>query len=121
MNNKVLVCGSRHYEDRDTINRVLDAQLAKRGPAMILITGGAVGADNLAMQWAMSRKVDHVVRYARWETEGKAAGPIRNARMLRLKPKLVIAFLVNKPGENRGTKHMCEIAEKAGIKVKRFL
>lgn len=120
MNNKVLVCGSRRYEDRDTVNRVLDAQLAKRGKRMILITGGAVGADNLALQWAMSRKVDHVVRYAHWEIEGKAAGPIRNRRMLRLKPKIVIAFMVTTPGENRGTNDMCDIADQAGIKVKRF-
>lgn len=117
---KILVCGSRFYNDRDMVNRVLDAQYAKRGQKMLLIVGGAVGADELARQWAVSRKVDHVVYYAKWETEGKAAGPIRNRRMLRLKPRLVIAFRVNKVGENRGTDDMCKIATEADIKVKRF-
>lgn len=117
---KLLVCGSRHYDNRDEINRVLDAQRAKRGPNMLLIVGGAVGADELARQWAVSRKVNHTVMYANWELEGKAAGPIRNQKMLKLKPKLVLAFRVRIQGENRGTDHMCTIAERAGVKVKKF-
>lgn len=117
---KVLACGSRLYDDRDTINRVLDAIRAKKGPRMLLITGGAVGADELARQWACSRKIDHVVRYAKWELEGKAAGPNRNKRMLGHKPDRVVAFMVNDPNENRGTKNMIRLAEGAGIKVKRF-
>lgn len=114
------MCGSRHYTDMDTINRVLDAERAKRGPRMLLICGGAVGADEIARKWACSRKVDHIVFYAKWETEGKSAGPIRNRRMLRLKPKRVFAFRVDKPNENRGTDDMCRIAQEAGIRVKRF-
>jgi hypothetical protein len=91
---------------------------------MVLVTGGAVGADELARQWACSRKVDHIVRYAKWEIDGKAAGPIRNLKMLGMikanrKKARVIAFRVNIPGENRGTDHMCRIAEAEGIKVKR--
>lgn len=117
---RILACGSRHYKDRDTVNRVLDALFVKYGNRMCLITGGAVGADELARQWATSRKCDHVVYYARWETEGKSAGPIRNQRMIRLKPKRVVAFLVNKSGENRGTNHMISLAAEAGVRVKRF-
>jgi hypothetical protein len=118
---KVIVCGSRYYEDRDRINSVLDALAARKGKHnMLLIVGGAVGADELARQWAVSRKVDHRVMYADWETQGKGAGPQRNKRMLSKKPKLVLAFRVNLPGENRGTDHMAGIAEKAGVMVKRF-
>lgn len=117
---RVLVCGSRHYSDRDSINHVLDALHVRKGPKMLLITGGAVGADELARQWAVSRKVDHRVMYARWELEGKAAGPIRNQRMLGEKPKLVLAFMVHMPGENRGTNHMVSIAQAAEVRVKRF-
>lgn len=118
---KVLVCGSRYYEDRDEINRVLDALAAKKGRHRIkLITGGAVGADEIARQWAVSRKVDHEIHYAHWEVEGKGAGPARNRRMLKRKPNLIYAFRINKQGENRGTDDMCKIATKAGVKVKRF-
>lgn len=117
---RVLACGSRYYENRDKVNAVLDALKVKYGPQMCLIVGGAVGADELARQWAVSRKCDHVVYYARWDTEGKGAGPIRNKRMLKLKPKRVVAFTVDKPGENRGTNHMISIAVDAGIRVKKF-
>lgn len=120
MTYKVLACGSRHYQDKAEVNRVLDTIRAKRGPGMLLITGGAVGADELARQWATSRKVDHLVLYAKWETQGKSAGPIRNARMLKQKPKLVVAFMVHIDGENRGTKNMISLAQDAGVKVKRF-
>lgn len=119
---KVIVCGSRLYDDRDTLNSVLDALYAKRGHKMLLMTGGAVGADELARQWACSRKVNHLVLYANWEVEGKGAGPIRNRRLLgffKKGPRLVVAFRVNKKGENRGTDDMISIAEGAGIRVKK--
>lgn len=116
---KVLVCGSRDYEDRDRLFQVLDAYRGRIGPSMLVITGGAVGADELARQWAFSRKVDHVVLYAKWELEGRAAGPIRNRRMAKLKPKLVLAF--SKDFDNsRGTADMIKVAEKLNIRVKRF-
>lgn len=117
---KILVCGSRFYSDRDAVNRVLDAQLAKHGPNLLMISGGAVGADELARQWATSRKVNHLILYAKWEVHGKAAGPKRNTQMLKQRPNRVLAFRVNKPGENRGTDNMIGQAERAKIKVKRF-
>jgi hypothetical protein len=116
---KVLVCGSRDYNDRDRINHVLDAHRGRIGPDMLLITGGAPGADELARQWAVSRKVDHLVMYARWELEGRGAGPLRNRRMALKKPKLVLAFSTHFD-TSRGTADMIGVAEKLRIKVKRF-
>lgn len=116
---KVLVCGSRNYPDRGEVYRVLDAYRARIGPDMEVITGGATGVDEYARQWAVSRKVDHRVLYAKWDTEGKGAGPIRNRRMAAKKPKLVLAF--SKDFDNsRGTSDMIRVAEKLNIKVKRF-
>lgn len=118
---RVLVCGSRFHHDEQVIWDALDAYRSRIGPRMLLITGGASGADDIARAWAVQRKVDHVTLYAKWDTEGKAAGPIRNMRMLKLKPKLVLAFFWHTEGaKNRGTRHMCKIAEDAGVKVKRF-
>lgn len=118
---KVLVCGSRAFKDRDLIYHVLDAQLAKIGPEMRLITGGATGADEIARQWAVDRKCDHEVHYARWQTEGRGAGPIRNKRMLKRRPKLVLAFLIDDPKANRGTKNMVNISRESGVKAKQFV
>jgi len=84
---------------------------------MMVVAGGASGADEIARQWAVERKVDHQILYAKWGLQGKAAGPIRNRRMLSKKPKEVVAFHEN-IAESRGTADMVAVARKAGVKVK---
>jgi hypothetical protein len=118
---RVLVCGSRFYQNREELYRVLDAYHARIGPKMFLINGGAPGADTMAREWAVDRKVDHITLYARWQIEGKAAGPIRNSRMLKKgKPGLCLAFHED-PKLGRGTADMVAKCERAGVKVKRFI
>jgi hypothetical protein len=51
---------------------------------------------------------------AEWETHGRKAGPIRNARMLEHQPQLVVAF----PGGGRGTADMIAKAREAGVEVR---
>lgn len=106
---KVLVCGSRHFNDYATLHREFEAI---RGIPEI-IEGEARGADRLAAEWA-ERKGISVRRFpANWDLHGKAAGAIRNTQMLEEgKPDLVVAFW---DGESRGTKHMIDIAQKAGV------
>lgn len=117
---KVLVCGSRYYKDRDKIWHVLDAYYAKIGHTMLLINGGAPGADTIAREWAVDRKVDHLTLYAKWEIFGrKAAGPMRNRRMAKKNPRVVLAFHEDWPN-SRGTKNMVKQAEDRDLKVKRF-
>lgn len=116
---KVLVCGSRDYEDREKVYHVLDVFYAKIGPKMLIISGGAPGADSLAEEWAILRRVDHLTLYARWDIFGKRAGPIRNRRMAKKKPRLVIAFHPNLD-ESRGTADMIKVANDRGVKVKKF-
>lgn len=114
----VLVCGGRDYDDELVFDHLMDYLLAgfkKRYPNddMVIVHGGARGADTLADLWAKSRKVPVIAVPADWETHGKAAGVIRNAEMLKKwKPQIVIAF----PG-GRGTAHMVSIARKAGVHV----
>jgi hypothetical protein len=116
---KVLVCGGREYSDREKIYHVLDAYLARIGPDMLVINGGAPGADTIAREWAVDRQVDHLTLYAKWQVFGKSAGPIRNRRMAKKKPRLVLAFHPN-IDESRGTRDMIGVAEKLGIKRKVF-
>jgi hypothetical protein len=49
---------------------------------------------------------------AEWETHGRKAGPIRNARMLEHKPDLVVAF----PG-GKGTANCVAQARGMGVEV----
>lgn len=116
---RILVCGARGYSDRDKIYRALDAVHARWGDRMFLISGGATGADTIAREWAVDRRVDHITLYAKWDRYGRAAGPIRNRAMAKLKPKLVYAFHENIDA-SKGTADMIKVAEKIDVKVKRF-
>lgn len=116
---RVLVCGSRNYTNRDKLFRTLDAYHARIGPKLLIISGGATGADELARQWAALSQVDHLILYAKWDIDGKAAGFIRNQRMARKKPRLVLAFSQDFDN-SRGTRNMIGVAEKMNIKVKKF-
>jgi hypothetical protein len=86
---------------------------------MLLLNGGAAGADTLAREWAVDRKVDHMTLYAKWQVFGKSAGPIRNRRMAKRKPRLVLAFHPNLD-ESRGTADMIKLALAREVKVKKF-
>lgn len=80
-----------------------------------LVHGGATGADQLAQEWALQPDLDiRVIVYrAEWELYGRAAGPMRNARMIRESGcELLVAF----PG-GRGTASCLEAARRAGVQA----
>jgi hypothetical protein len=108
---KVLVCGGRHYDNWNGLLVQLDDLHGIYGFTE-LIHGGAPGADTLANTWAAISGVPVKRFIAFWQTEGKAAGPRRNKRMLDYGPDLVVAF----PG-GKGTADMIAQAEKAGVTV----
>ncbi|AWL03387.1 DUF2493 domain-containing protein [Massilia oculi] len=109
---KLLVCGGRDFKNVSRVRHVLHAIHAKRA-VTLLIEGGAAGADRLAREWAVENGIPVQTFQADWKAHGKAAGPIRNGRMINEgKPDGVCAF----PG-GRGTANMVEQALEAGIKV----
>ena len=111
---RVLVCGGREFNDYGKVSDTLCAIHQETGISCV-IHGGARGADHLASEWAKIYCVGERVEFADWDQHGKAAGPIRNQRMLDVYlPNLVVAF----PG-GRGTDDMVRRAEKAGVKVMR--
>jgi hypothetical protein len=108
---RVLVCGGRHYNDRDALFKYLDKTLV--GGEVAICHGGASGADALADAWAKARGVPCTPYPANWKKYGRRAGPIRNQRMLDdFDPALVIAF----PG-GRGTADMISKAQDHGVTV----
>lgn len=120
----VIVCGGRDYNDREevfnTLDQLLEAcYLKSTNPHLTIVEGGATGADTLAGEWAAQQidegaNVKLVTVAADWGTHGRAAGPIRNRKMLdEHSPHLIIAF----PGGN-GTRNMVKQAQEAGIIVK---
>jgi len=111
---RVLVCGGRDYDDRDHIWNTLTA-IHGECKISLVIHGAATGADSEGMLWADCMPgCKHAPFRADWRTHGKAAGPIRNQRMLdEGRPDLVVAF----PG-GRGTADMVRRAKAAGIEVR---
>lgn len=88
-------------------------ELHSKTPISEVIAGGADGADSLGAEWAAERKIYVRIFEADWAKLNRAAGPIRNQRMLdEGKPELVVAF----PGGN-GTADMIGRAHKAGVAV----
>lgn len=108
----VLVCGGRDFLDKDLLDEVL-TYLISTHPVTTIIDGAASGADTLANAWARSRGLRERRLPALWKTEGKAAGPRRNRRMLEVaRPDLVIAF----PG-GVGTSDMIHQSREAGLTI----
>lgn len=110
---RVLVCGGRDFSDRERFDWTM-VQCGLFGDVVtVIIHGGAPGADQMAGQWALDHGVPAEVYPADWQAHGKAAGPIRNQRMLdEGRPDLVVAF----PG-GKGTADMVRRAKAAGVEV----
>lgn len=104
----VIVTGGRKYADRARVY----AELDRLDPTLV-VEGGATGADALAAEWASERGVQVRAYYADWHQHGRAAGPIRNARMLAMHPTAIV--LVFEGGV--GTADCVRQARAAGMEV----
>lgn len=111
MTYRVLVTGGRDYTDRGRVFKDL-SRIHEKHRDMVLISGMANGADQLAFDYACMFDVDYEGYAAKWRDDGKAAGPLRNQRMIETKPDLVVAF----PG-GKGTEDCVERAKKAGLSL----
>jgi hypothetical protein len=118
---KILICGGRDLNhadvwnalERDCLDYVADKLDLNRPKVFHVIHGGAKGADSAAGEWAKSEGAKVTAYPANWRAHGKAAGPIRNRRMLdEGKPDVVVAL----PG-GRGTADMIRQAEDRMIPV----
>lgn len=75
---RLLVFGSREWADEDFVRHVL----RRLGPGHELIHGAARGADTIAARVAAELGWNVRAFPARWNEEGRAAGVLRNQRML---------------------------------------
>lgn len=85
---------------------------------LLIVQGGAAGADRLTQQWATLRMIGYETWHADWEKHGKAAGPIRNTEMItKSGAKTLVAFW---SGGSPGTRDSIETARKTGLRVRVF-
>lgn len=100
---KLVIFGSRSFNDYDLLKKVCDSRLGLYPVEDILIiSGGAIGADKLAERWSAERQLDHLIRRPKWDKYGKAAGYRRNVTMANECTE-GIGFW---DGHSNGTKHM---------------
>ena len=111
---RVLVTGGRGYDDLASVVGALNDLREKYG-RLTVIQGGATGADNYARYWCARQPSVHMINEpADWKTHGRAAGPLRNQRMIdEHKPDIVLAF-----EGGRGTADMVRRATAAGVTVR---
>lgn len=109
----LVVSGSRNFSNANIIAKHLQHALQKQ-PNLVLISGGAKGADHLVQQWASNNYVPCMVVPAKWHKFGKSAGPIRNNIMLAMGNGL-LAF---PQASSKGTISVIRQAKKLGLPTK---
>lgn len=123
---RMIVNGSRGFSNYNYLRNALKELFMIKGynPAQVeIISGGARGADQYAIRFANEYNLKLKIMNADWGTYGKRAGIIRNQAMLDYATSdpndkaMLISFW---DGESRGTKHMIDIAQKAGIEIRLY-
>lgn len=124
----ILVTGSRTWTNYDFVKETLSGY-GKFNEQITVRHGAARGLDTLARDAALELGFDHDPMPADWTRNGRGAGYIRNAEMLKKEPLpgVCLAFgmpcsctVVMTPHVSHGTRHMAHIAGEAGIPVIKY-
>lgn len=115
MTTYVAVVGSRDFTDYGTMEKILDKLFRRKSISkpVIIVSGGARGADSLAERYAANKHLQVDVYNADWDRFGRSAGFIRNKTIVK-KADIVVAFW---DGTSRGTANTIEEACKNHLPV----
>lgn len=112
----ILVAGSRSWTDYaemvKTIDNIIEKEQLPFADDVVIVSGGAKGADSLAERYANEKGYELLVIRAEWDKYGKSAGYRRNEEMHK-----VVATDVNRycvcfwDGQSKGTAHNFELAK----------
>ena len=130
MKHRVIVAGGRNWRDRERVETVLRRAYAALSQGLLFAADGvkAIPDQPMFVHGACPSGVDWIVRDyclrmgwmqdphpADWEKHGKAAGPMRNQRMVDRGAGLCLAFPT---AESRGTWDCIRRAVAAGIETR---
>lgn len=111
----VIVAGGRDFEDYKKAKAYLDKVLERLLPNVIIVSGGAFGADRLGERYAEENGLvlehfpaawddvegkppDQIARRKNGDLYWKVAGPVRNQQMADFADMLVVFWDGNSPG-----------------------
>lgn len=119
---RVVIAGSRkihRYTDEELVWLVADAVIKSgwRESITQVVSGGARGIDIAGEIWASSVFVPVKLFMADWGLHGKAAGPIRNAKMAEYADALIAIW----DGSSRGTLDMISQMKELGKPIYAYL
>lgn len=114
---RIMVTGSRTWSSRACIEQALFGCMVKYD-GLVVIAGGAPGADRLAAQVCEDLGVQFEEYPADWDGLGPKAGFVRNQAMIEMSIDGVVAFW---DGTSKGTRHAVDLAVKRGITVWLFM
>jgi len=112
---RAIITGSRRWDCYPCLKRILDELHATIPFEAIAVGDCGRGADDAVLDWCAANNLDATVFVAEWDTHGKAAGPLRNQRMVdEFKHNLCIAFFWGPHAECKGTSDCVRRAKEAG-------
>lgn len=116
---RILVTGSRDWNNYDTINFALGTAWGQLNGPTILVHGACpTGADTIAEEIWIGQGLPVEPHPADWDKHGKKAGFLRNQEMVDLGAAICLAFIKD---SSKGATHTANLAEKAGIYTVRFV
>lgn len=98
INTILAIVGSRNFTNYnkflDGINEGLSSQNITISDIVLIVSGGADGADAMAEKYAKYNNITTKIYEAKWNKYGKSAGQIRNQKIVNLS-NFMIAFVAN--------------------------
>lgn len=120
---KIAIVGSRKFNDLSFVMKKFmevwqevtreNPDLKLNDEHLTIISGGASGVDSCAQEIAKALGLPIKIHYPNWKLHGKAAGPIRNEKIIE-EADVVIAF----PGkDSKGTWDAINRARRKGKRL----
>jgi hypothetical protein len=108
---KIAVIGSRSFGNQILLEKELESI---KNQIDVIISGGAMGADQLAEKWAINKNIPTLIIKPNWSEFGRSAGIVRNKQIIE-SCDMCIAFW---DGISKGTFSSINLCEKMGKNIK---
>lgn len=122
METRIVIAGGREFSDYSYLKKMAAETIEEKykNENIVIISGGARGADFLGERFARESGFPVKVFPADWNKYGKLAGPMRNAEMAKYASESKGVLFAFWDGKSSGTKSMINQAQKYGLETHVF-